>query len=85
MSDLIRKQDAIDALKLANTPYLSWTTSEQHKAYVDAIENIPSVDAVEVVRCEYCMNRWDDYYCPEIERDVDRDFFCEEGIRKTDG
>ena len=50
----------------------------------DLLDSTPTIDAVEVVRCRDCVSRCDGY-CDEIERDVDGDFFCKEGLRKTDG
>ena len=84
MDDVIYRRDAVDAIKLKGSPYLFGMT-DKDRAIEEAVKNVPSVDVVEVVRCEYCMNRCSDYYCPEIERDVSSDFFCEKGIRKTDG
>lgn len=60
-----------------------------------AIENAPTVDAIEVVRCKDC-NRWN----PAFDREVSeygvcqirsqhiatkRDFFCSKGERRSDG
>ena len=47
----------------------------------DDIECMPTIDAVEVVRCKDCIERSDDGYCGEIERDVDGDFYCEKGLK----
>lgn len=61
MSDLISRGAAIEAL--GERPY-NWTDSDSEIAEVcaweshkSAIENIPAVDAVPVVRCKYCKHR----------------------------
>lgn len=60
------------------------------------IENAPTVDAVEVVRCkdcDYCEKAFDDYWCnyhwnysPHIKPKLTRaDGFCHNGERKDNG
>ena len=60
--------------------------------FADDIENAPTVDAVEVVRCRDCIGRYDTDECPmcflsegqyyEFTRD---DGFCDRGERKDNG
>ena len=54
------------------------------------IENAPTVDAVEAVRCKDCKHYvWDEfdgcYCCIQIGRFTKKDFFCSYGERKDDG
>lgn len=62
MSDLISRQTAIDALerrkdKTAKGEIGSfYNTIIQHD--IDVIVELPSADAVEVVRCKDCKHRW---------------------------
>ena len=85
MSDLIDRQMAIDALIDA----LAWTWSGtwSEKASVDAIKNLPSVDAIPVVRCK------DFEYYTEEERwcrrlglcgAFDQNDYCSHAERRTD-
>jgi hypothetical protein len=64
--------------------------TEGKKDAMKAINNTPTVDAVEVVRCKDC-GRGDQYanrppyiYCMEHSKLVDKDDFCSYGERKTD-
>ena len=44
------------------------------------IENAPTVDAVEVVRCKDCKHRYSDSWCEYV--DDDDNFYCARGERK---
>ena len=48
--------------------------------YWDDIEAAPTVDAVEVVRCEDCKHRYEDSWCEYV--DDDDNFYCARGERK---
>ena len=59
----------------------------------DAIEDAPTVDAVEVVRCKDCKHyHWEQEpchgkiirYCDVLSREVWKEFFCSYGERRTD-
>ena len=86
MSDLISRQDAIEAFNGANL----YQYALPDKAAVKKLESLPSADAVKVVRCKDCK-WWKDnigYYsvsfCPWNE-DIgvpDADDFCSYGKRK---
>lgn len=52
----MRLVDADEAYKVL-TDYYHQRTEIQHKALKEAIERVPTVDAVEVVRCKDCMYR----------------------------
>ena len=61
MADLISREAAIEAL--GERPY-NWTDSDSEiaevcawESYKSAIENVPAVDAVPVVRCGECKHR----------------------------
>ena len=44
------------------------------------IEDAPTVDAVEVVRCKDCKHRYSDSWCEYV--DDDDNFYCAKGKRK---
>ena len=44
------------------------------------IDNLPAVDAVEVVRCRECKHRYSDSWCEYV--DDDDNFYCARGERK---
>ena len=44
------------------------------------IRKRPTVDAVEVVRCKDCKNRYEDSWCEYV--DDDDNFYCARGKRK---
>lgn len=73
MDDLIKRQDALKVSSMDSGIYIG-------------INNLPSVDAVEVVRCEDCKNRFK-MKCPfnfssaMSASDMD---FCSMGERETD-
>ena len=48
--------------------------------YWHDIEAAPTVDAVEVVRCKDCKNRYEDSWCEYV--DDDDNFYCARGERK---
>lgn len=61
-TDTINRAAAIDSV----TKYGAWLWKTFHESchisgIIESIENIPSTDAVEVVRCKYCdwWNDWD--------------------------
>ena len=43
------------------------------------IEEAPTVDAVEVVRCKDCKHRYEDSWCEYVDDD---NFYCARGERK---
>lgn len=59
--------------------------------FADDIENAPTVDAVEVVRCKDCERRIEKRWCYSLHTyngepvGVADDFFCAYGKRKSDG
>lgn len=66
------------------TNYYHHKTEIQHKALKEAIERVPTVDVVEVVKCKDCKYWKDDDckndnhgYCP-----INEDDFCPWGERK---
>ena len=83
MADLIRRQDALDdafALEYA------FCHHEAVKLYYErlkgALERIPAVDAVEVIRCEKCRHsEMIDAvrYCFKWGRNTENDGYCHEG------
>ena len=59
--------------------------------FADDIENAPTTDAVEVVRCKDCKRRIEKRWCYSLHTyngepvGVADDFFCAYGKRKSDG
>ena len=47
------------------------------------MEDAPTVDAVEVVRCRDCKHRYSDSWCEYV--DDDDNFYCARGERKDGG
>lgn len=83
----------IDADALANWIDGSQRLDKEHdyEEVARYIEECPTVDAVEVVRCSECKHKgWIQDpchgksidYCRQLERPVDKQFFCGLGERK---
>ena len=58
-------------------------------AVLDSIDSQPTVDAVEVVRCKYCIRRYDTDECPmcfliegKYYECTNKNGFCDRGERK---
>ena len=74
------------------SPITLGLNSVVHRKIQQLIADTPTVDAVEVVRCEYCIKRYDTDECPmcflsrgqycEFTQD---DGFCDRGERKDNG
>ena len=47
------------------------------------IEDAPTVEAVEIVRCRECKHRYSDSWCEYV--DDDDNFYCAKGKRKDGG
>ena len=58
MDDLIKRHDAIESVG-----FYSCHSGDKLLFADNALKNIPSVDAVEVVRCGECANRYK-VFCP---------------------
>lgn len=95
-SDLISRDALLKALKHYSLSYGSSLGRHSGIAeiFLYAIEEAPSVDAVEVVRCKDCEN-WDTDWCPShsakgehwcgmIDLVTEPDFFCGYGERKKE-
>lgn len=92
MVDYINRQTAYEVL----TAYYHHKTDIQHAALHDALDRVPSADAVEVVRCKDCRyghryfdiiydttDSWVECRNPDgLNRDVSEDSFCSYGERK---
>ena len=84
MNDLIRRSDAVNALRKAftNIPHLVRAKT--------AIEAVPAVDTVEVVRCRECKHNAQppDRGFSQCELDAiirEPEFWCRSGDRREDG
>lgn len=86
MSRLI---DADEAYEVITEAY-HHTTDTQHMALREALDRIPTVDAVEVVRCKECIyasysKAYRRLVCDVDDGElVDEDFFCSCGRRKEE-
>ena len=84
MDDLIKRQGALDAIKLTSSPYLP-ELNGTYPAQVKALKELPSVDAVEVVRCKDCKYAYKFKCAFAYSRFPKDDDFCSYGERKADG
>lgn len=83
---LVRASDIFPALQSAGVPY-NYATQR-------VIEQLPAVDAVEVVRCRKCVHWGQGYHhktptrmglCARFTRWTPDKFYCGEGQRREDG
>lgn len=81
----------LDALKkkmceLCNQDYSDVPCEPSDCVFYNAIETVPAIDAVPVVRCRECIYcSWQEdnlVYCDNFERDMMPDDFCSVGERK---
>ena len=93
----MRLIDADEAYKVF-TDYYHQRTEIQHEALKEALSKVPTVDAIEVIRCKdcvYCKRFNDVWYLPkrdellctlyvETYHTTENDF-CSKGERKGDG
>lgn len=101
MSDLIDRQNAIDvvAFGITYTKVFDKETGKvkvkdlfaegnyELKNAIDRIKKLPSVDAVEVVRCKDCVysRGFATFACPMVGRvNLKDNDFCSRGERRTD-
>lgn len=90
MGDLIRRQDAIDAIKQFSTDNIRLRNGLME--LVNHMELIPSADAVQVVRCKDCVHyhksdKWhpDTDWCKRlICGTIKPDFYCADGERRSE-
>ena len=92
MDDLISRQAAIDEAIEAVDEWDGGCNKERERHITEALNSVPSADAVEVVRCRDCeygaQNTNGDWYCRDIGctiGDDDGSGFCSDGERRTDG
>lgn len=77
---MLRLIDADEAYKVL-TDYYHIRTEIQHKALKEAMERVPTVDAVEVVKCEGC--KWQmTAYCPMPSWEQKDNHYCYKGEKK---
>lgn len=80
MDDLIRRKQTIDAIRASTSKYTGFMEMEMYTDddAVEAINGVPSIDAVPVIRCKDCKWR-DTWVCSISTKD---DWFCPKGERK---
>ena len=80
MDDLISKKGLLNKIN-------AYVCGSQDKEFIcKLIAEMPSVDAVEVVRCKDCKWHRYDSYCENLSViGFELDDFCSLGERKTDG
>lgn len=76
MSDLIDRQALLDAMK--NRRWVIGRASDP----VCLVEDAPTIDAVEVVRCGECIHANTVGFCTKNELFIDDDWFCADGERR---
>lgn len=87
MSDLISRQKTIDEVD----KYFDGLPIQGHYDMVQIIKNMPTIDAVPVVRCKDCKNMYEDgggtvcVYGAFVDCITPNDFFCAFGERSEDG
>lgn len=85
MSDLISRQDAIDAL----ISLFGFNAEEEYgSALIETINGLPSAEP-EIIRCKDCKDyrRWIDTdicFCDKSEVEVTDNDFCSKAERRTD-
>lgn len=100
-NDLISRAAALEALGECPYNWNDWPEEIQEvrdwESHKEAIENIPAVDAVPVVRCKDCvcfvsystekdnrLGKCTDVYLPMNGETVDGWWFCADGERRDD-
>lgn len=88
-SDLISRQAAIAAAVKESTQEGAYGYMDTN-SIIDMLNDLPTVDAVPVVRCKDCKRCEDEelglVYCHGFVGGwVSNDFFCAHGERRTDG
>ena len=91
-NDLIRRQDALDEAFVLEYAFSHHEAVKLYYEYLKgALEMVPAVDAVEVVRCKDCLRRYSvmcpmrffDYEDGEYADYTKHNYFCSSGERKT--
>ena len=69
-----------DALwrKFESEPW--YDNADRDEIALQLVDDAPTVDAVEVVRCKDCKHRYSDSWCEYV--DDDDNFYCARGERK---
>ena len=71
--------------------WMKGTGEEAQGAWKSAIDKMPTINAIPVVRCKQCQN-WEqllldadgDCYCPFVDRYTTGEWYCADGERKSD-
>ena len=88
MADYISRQKAIEAIMdLPNCPN-GYSDTYDKECIIGILEEVPTADVVEVVRCKDCEYyqrdlMWGHGYCYGQKRK--EDWFCADGRRRDDG
>ena len=78
LMNVIRQHEYRLATKQGSIDYGMFTLGIQQ-----AVDEQPTIDAVEVVRCRDCKHRYSDSWCEYV--DDDDNFYCARGERKDRG
>jgi hypothetical protein len=83
MKDLIKKEDAIDVAVQSLVDWDGMFLQEANCRISNAINESPSADAIEVVRCGECVY-WDseEEWCSFLDTDMCESDYCSISIRK---
>lgn len=91
MSDLISRKEAIEWVQNILATHLYYHPRSKSRnvpidEVIDRLERVPSIDAVQVVRCKDCKYHEQAYqgaiWCDTIEAFADENWFCATGERK---
>jgi len=86
----ISREAAIKAIEDLHDCYNGFSDTYDKACIIGVLEELPSADVVEVVRCKDCRFHKDEQpgmvYCPAaVGGWVEDDWFCKGGERRTDG
>ena len=77
----VDESEAYMSAQVQITDDLKWLVNfAAHSKIQKLIADTPTVDAVSVVRCKDCKNRYEDSWCEYV--DDDDNFYCARGERK---
>lgn len=79
MADMIDRESLLNKLIFGNSDSIVL-----REYAIEFVKSAPTIDAVPVVRCQYCQHWNENGWCKLIGQEFDRwpAYYCAEGIRK---